>query len=124
MNNDIIGVFKGEYIVTDNGLRYPIQQNYASKSKLVEGDVMALKITDDGQFIYKLTKPVQRRRLMAEVVVDDETGEMKAATQLEKFKMLSSSISYYKIVPGKKLIIAVPMNIGEEVICAIEGVIE
>ena len=46
------GVFDGQTMLGPDGKNYPIPANYASKSKLVEGDILKLTIADDGSFIY------------------------------------------------------------------------
>ena len=47
------GVFDGQKMAGPDGKEYPVPANYASKSKLVEGDILKLTIADDGSFIYK-----------------------------------------------------------------------
>jgi len=47
------GVFDGQIMIGPDGKSYPVPANYASKSKLVEGDILKLTIADDGGFIYK-----------------------------------------------------------------------
>ena len=42
------GTFDGQIMVGSDGKQYPAPANYASKSKLVEGDVLKLTITSDG----------------------------------------------------------------------------
>ena len=46
----IEGVFDGQKFVGPDGKEYPVPANYASKSKLVEGDILKLTIADDGSF--------------------------------------------------------------------------
>src|SRR5437868_3371869 len=57
----IEGVFDGQNMMDSRGQTYPVPANYASKSKLVEGDGMKLTITDEGKFIYKQIAPIPRR---------------------------------------------------------------
>jgi hypothetical protein len=47
------GVFDGQNMVGSDGKTYPVPANYASKSKLVQGDILKLTIGDDGAFLYK-----------------------------------------------------------------------
>src|SRR3989339_713685 len=54
------GIFDGQNMVDSQGNTYPVPANYASKSKLVEGDGMKLTITDEGKFIYKQIAPAKR----------------------------------------------------------------
>ena len=44
------GVFDGQTMHDNEGKSYPVPANYASKSKLVEGDILKLTIADDGSF--------------------------------------------------------------------------
>ena len=53
------GIFDGQVMVDADGKNYPVPANYASKSKLVEGDKLKLTIADDGGFIYKHTHPTR-----------------------------------------------------------------
>ena len=63
----IEGVFDGQMMLGPDGKSYPIPANYASKSKLVEGDILKLTIADDGSFIYKQIGPVERRQVIGKV---------------------------------------------------------
>ena len=60
----IEGVFDGQTMVGPDGKSYPVPANYASKSKLIEGDILKLTIADDGSFIYKQIGPVARRQII------------------------------------------------------------
>ena len=60
----IEGIFDGQIMIGPDGKNYPVPANYASKSKLVEGDIMKLTITDDGKFLYKQIGPVERRNVI------------------------------------------------------------
>jgi hypothetical protein len=40
----IEGIFDGQIMIGPDGKNYPVPANYASKSKLVEGDIMKLTI--------------------------------------------------------------------------------
>ena len=57
----IEGIFDGQIMIGPDGKNYPVPANYASKSKLVEGDIMKLTITEDGKFMYKQIGPVEER---------------------------------------------------------------
>jgi hypothetical protein len=60
----IEGVFDGQVMIGPDGKSYPVPANYASKSKLVEGDILKLTIADDGGFIYKQIGPIPRRQII------------------------------------------------------------
>ena len=67
----IEGVFDGQVMIGPDGKSYPVPANYASKSKLVEGDILKLTIADDGGFIYKQIGPIPRRQIIGTLVQHD-----------------------------------------------------
>ena len=60
----IEGTFDGQIMLGSDGKQYPVPANYASKSKLIEGDLLKLTITSEGSFIYKQIGPAERKKLM------------------------------------------------------------
>src|SRR3954471_5207061 len=66
----IEGVFDGQNMVGSDGKTYPIPANYASKSKLVQGDILKLTIADDGAFMYKQIGPVPRKQVVGTLTLD------------------------------------------------------
>jgi hypothetical protein len=113
------GIFDGEFMVVDNK-KYPIPPNYASKSKLVEGDKMKLKILADGSFIYKQIEPVERKNLVG-VLEEDDKG-YKVRVKDKTYRVLLASVTYYNAKQGDKLSIIVPENEKSEW-AAVEGMV-
>src|SRR3954467_9778395 len=66
------GVFDGQNMIGPDSKQYPVPANYASKSKLVEGDVLKLTIWDDGSFVYKQIGPVDRIKVLADLSKDEK----------------------------------------------------
>ena len=61
----VLGTFDGQIMIGEDGKQYPVPANYASKSKLIEGDMLKLTITPEGNFVYKQIGPVERKFLIA-----------------------------------------------------------
>ncbi len=120
-DNVIEGVFDGQNMIGPDGKQYSIPANYASKSKLVEGDMLKLTITDRGAFVYKQTKPIDRKRVMG-VLEKDEEGNYMVVNETGKWRVLTASITYFKGVPGDKAVVLVP-SFGESQWGAVENVI-
>ena len=110
----IEGVFDGEKMVDYSGKGYQVSANYASKSKLVEGDPLKLYVTSDGKFYYKQLGPVPRKSMPATIrqegnhyVVDAEDGNT--------YNVLTASVTYYismyNLRPGDKVMIMIPSEI-------------
>ncbi|OGL63388.1 hypothetical protein A3C09_04325 [Candidatus Uhrbacteria bacterium RIFCSPHIGHO2_02_FULL_47_44] len=116
------GVFDGMFVVTSEGARHPVPENYASKSKLVEGDMMKLIVTPDGRHVYKQIAPVERKRIVGVLGQDILTNTPVVMVQDVVYKVLQASVSYFKAVPGDEVVILVPGS-GRSVWAALERIV-
>lgn len=116
----VIGTFTGEYMIDQDNKQYPVPANYASKSKLVEGDQLKLTITKEGSFIYKQIGPTPRKRAIANIVLKD--GNYYAQAGLEVYRILTASITYFRLSPGDEVTILMPLSKKSEW-SAIENVV-
>lgn len=117
----IEGVFDGQNMQGNDGEEYPVPPNYASKSKLVEGDILKLTIGTDGSFTYKQVGPVERRRVVGSLMVD-EHGNFGVKTAEKTYRVLLASVTFYKAEEGDEITILLPTN-GEAEWGAVENVI-
>lgn len=102
------GVFDGQNMVDSLGQAYPIPANYASKSKLVEGDGMKLSITEEGKFIYKQIAPVERRTIIGVLIQED--GQYKVLAEGKAYRILLASITFYRAEVGDQVTILIPKS--------------
>jgi hypothetical protein len=102
----IEGVFDGQNMVGSDGKTYPVPANYASKSKLVQGDILKLTIADDGAFLYKQIGPVPRKQVVGALVL--ENGHYFVDTGNKKYRVLLASVTYFKAKPGDQVSVNVP----------------
>jgi hypothetical protein len=116
------GVFDGENMIGPDGNSYSVPANYASKSKLVEGDMLKLTITDRGAYRYKQTRPIERKRIIGKLE-KDANGNYLVKAEHKKFRVITASITYYKGVSGDKVVILVPVA-GDSAWAAVENVIK
>jgi hypothetical protein len=118
----IEGVFDGQNMIGPDNKQYPVPANYASKSKLVEGDVLKLTIADDGSFIYKQIGPIERRKVLG-MLLQDERGDYKVIAEGKTYKVLLASLTYFKAGAGDEVTIVVPKD-SEAQWAAVENVIK
>ena len=104
------GVFDGQNMVGSAGKLYTVPANYASKSKLVEGDMLKLTITPRGSFIYKQIGPIERNRVMAVIGFDPTIGEYYAADETRRWNVLKASVTYYRGDIADEVVLLVPKN--------------
>jgi hypothetical protein len=120
----IEGVFDGQNMIGPDGKQYPVPANYASKSKLVEGDVLKLTIADDGSFIYKQIGPVDRKKMLG-ILMQDERADFRVLAEGRPYRVLLASLTYFKAEPGDEVTIIVPEGKEHEVVwAAVENVIK
>ena len=102
------GVFDGTHMVGSDGKQYAIPPNYASKSKLVEGDMLKLTISPAGKFIYKQIGPVERERVVGTLAEDSVTKQFIVSSDGKTWQVLTASITYFKGEPGDEAVILIP----------------
>jgi hypothetical protein len=106
----IEGVFNGQAMVGSDGREYPVPANYASKSKLVEGDLMKLTMSPTGAFIFKQIGPVERERLVGTLTHARDLDEYAVVAGDKKYKVLKASITYFRGADGDEAAIFVPRH--------------
>lgn len=115
----IEGVFDGQIMIGPDGKSYPVPANYASKSKLIEGDILKLTIADDGSFIYKQIGPVARRQIIGTLVSHDGAYYVEAGGR--EYRVLLASVTYFKAKAGDQISIIIPEDNREAEWAAIEA---
>lgn len=116
----IEGVFNGENMVDAEGRVYPVPANYASKSKLVEGDRLKLTIAADGSFIFKQIGPVARKNIIGQLIFENNMYQVLA--EGKRYNILFASITYFKAKPGDRVTVIVPKD-GNSQWAALENII-
>jgi len=101
------GVFDGEKMIGNDKKEYDVPPNYASKSKLVVGDVLKLSISEDGRYTYKQIGPIERKNVVG-LLEEIGEGEFQADVDGKKYRLLLASVTYFKANPGDKLSLVIP----------------
>lgn len=104
----IEGVFDGQNMVGSDGRQYLVPQNYASKSKLVEGDILKLTIQQNGGFLFKQIGPIERERVVGSLMRDENTQDWKVVAEGKKYSVLPASVSYFKGQVGDQVVSLIP----------------
>ena len=115
----IEGVFDGQVMVGPDGKNYPVPANYASKSKLLEGDVLKLTIADDGSFIYKQIGPIERKQIVGTLVQHDGAYYVEAGGR--EYRILLASVTFFHAKEGDQVTIIVPVDNPDATWAAVEA---
>lgn len=120
MSGKIIeGVFDGQAMIGPDGKTYPVPANYASKSKLVEGDILKLTISDDGRFVYKQIGPVERKQVIGTLINQD--GMYYVEVGGKEYRILLASVTYFKLTIGDQVTIILPEDNPDATWAAVEA---
>ena len=104
----IEGVFDGQNMVDKKGTVFPVPANYASKSKLVPGDILKLTVTEEGKFLYKQIGPVERKTIVGPLVYND--GRYQVLANNKAYNVLLASVTYFRAEVGDEVTLIIPMN--------------
>lgn len=115
----IEGVFDGQNMVGSDGKMYPVPANYASKSKLVQGDILKLTIADDGTFLYKQIGPIPRKQVVGALKL--ENGHYFVEVGDRNLRVLLASVTYFKAKPGDQVSVNVPEDDSQAEWAALEA---
>ncbi len=115
----IEGVFDGQIMVGSDGKNYPVPANYASKSKLVEGDILKLTIAEDGGFVYKQIGPIDKKQVIGTLVQHD--GAYFVEANGREYRILLASVTYFKLIVGDQVTIIIPADNPDATWAAVEA---
>jgi hypothetical protein len=115
----IEGVFDGQNMVGSDGKTYPVPANYASKSKLVQGDILKLTIADDGAFLYKQIGPIPRKQVVGSLKL--ENGHYYVTIGDKDYRVLLASVTYFKAKPGDQVSVNLPEDDDQAEWAALEA---
>ncbi len=119
MCNVIEGVFDGQNMVGSDSKTYPVPANYASKSKLVQGDILKLTIADDGSFLYKQIGPIARKQVVGTLKL--EGGHYFVDVAGKHYRVLLASVTYFKAKPNDQVSVNLPEDDSQAEWAALEA---
>ncbi len=115
----IEGVFDGEIMIDQEGKNHPVPANYASKSKLVEGDIMKLTITKEGRLLYKQIGPVERKTVIGTLTHHDDKYFVEVGGK--EYRVLYASVTYFRLKEGAQVSVVIPANNPDATWAAVEA---
>lgn len=117
------GKFDGYFMIGADQKKYPVPLNYSSKTKLVPGDILKLKILEDGKFIYKLIQPIDRKHIRALLSKTEDNKFVAMTDEGKSYFLNQAAVTFFKGKPGDELYILV--NEKEDMgFAAIEAIIK
>jgi hypothetical protein len=113
------GVFDGTHMIDAEGNKYEVPQNYASKSKLVEGDILQMLRFEDGRILFKQLEHVETKTVIGDLKTNN--GEYTCNVQDKCYKILPAAVMYFRVQPGDRLTLIIP-KYGDSIWAAVQGI--
>ncbi len=103
----VFGTYDGVNLVTEDGSKYNVPENYAAKSMLVFGDALKIMETDGKQLFKQVTK-VDRERV--EGVTSKKGGKWYVLTEHGSHKILDVAADFQKVEQNGKALVLLPKD--------------
>lgn len=116
------GVYDWYFMVGSDKKKYPVPMNYASKTKLIPGDVLKLRIMEDGKLIYKLIGQANRKYVKATLSKSEDNKFTAITDEGQVYYLNQAAVTYFKGKTGDELSVIVNSD-GVGTFAAIEALI-
>lgn len=113
-----VGVFDGENMVAEDGKKYPVPANYASKTLLVFGDKLKMIDGESGK-IFKQIERVKRQRVAG--TLSQKGNGWSLETPEGSYKVLEAAVKHFEAKPGDRLVGILPKDVKSVPFAALEG---
>lgn len=99
-------VFTGESMLWADGNTYPIPQNYASKSLLVQGSRLKGIIQPNGKITYKIIEEIPYESIIG--IITKNGDRYQIATDMKTYNVLMAAITFHRCEVGDTVSIRIP----------------
>jgi hypothetical protein len=100
------GVFTGDSMLGSDGNIYPIPQNYASKSHLVQGSKVKAIIGSDGKITYKIIEEIEYTSQIGLVTMNHD--KYQVVSEGKTYNVLTASVTFLKAQIGDTVSLRLP----------------
>lgn len=115
------GKFIGKFVEGDDGKKYQIPENYASKSELVYGDRLKVVEKDGANWFKQLSKP--DRTEVRGTLASGPDGLWKLLVGDVSYEVLPSAVAYHKGKEGSEAFGLVPADDPKVPFAALRGMV-
>ena len=100
-------VYDGYYMVGSDEKKYPVPLNYSSKTKLIPGDVLKLRIMNDWKLVYKLIGPAWRNYIKATLSKAEDNKYIAIADDGKSYLLNQAAVTFFKGKPGDEMTLVI-----------------
>lgn len=116
----VVGTFDGQFMVANDGQKFQVPENYASKSLLVFGDKLKM-VEVNGENRFKQIERVKRQKATGLVVKKE--GRLHVVTSDGSYRVLPAAVAFFGGNEGDEAQIIIPTENRHAPFAAVEGVV-
>lgn len=106
----VTGVFNGEFMITDEGKRYQVPPNYASKSMIVVGDTIKYIPGDDTGVPPQFKQIAKVERIKSRGVLSKKDGRWAIVCEQGSFWVLPAAVKFFAGEIGQEVQVVLPQD--------------
>ncbi len=103
-----------------DGNTYPVPQNYASKSHLVQGSKLKATVASDGKITYKIIEEIAYDTVIGLLTMNRDKYQIAAEGKV--YHVLSASVTFLKAAIGDTVSVRIPQG-KEATYAALDSII-
>ena len=115
----IVGTFDGQFMVAEDGQKFQVPENYASKSMIIFGDKLNMSEID-GETRFKQIERVKRQRASGLIVKKE--GRLHVVTSDGSYRISPAAVSHFGGNEGDEAQIILPLNNRHAPFAAVESI--
>jgi hypothetical protein len=101
------GVFDGLFLISADGQKYGVPENYSAKSRLVFGDTLKM-IEDEGKQLFKQIARVERKKV--EGVINKKEGKWHVLAETGSYRLNDKAVEFNSLSVNDKVAVLIPAD--------------
>lgn len=115
----IQGIYDGQEMISEKGEKFPVPENYSSKSILVVGDTLKL-VDEGGKKRFKQIEHVKRHKTTG--ILTKKEGKWAAVTPEGSYKLIPAAVEYFGGSVGDEALLQLPAGNLQTTWAAVENI--
>ncbi len=103
----IEGIFDGNNMIWVDNKKYVVPSNYSSKSKIIQWDNLKLKISSEGNMIYKVILQVNRKNIKWLITKNDDWKFVALWDDEKIYNLNQAAVSFFHGKPWDEAILII-----------------
>jgi hypothetical protein len=115
------GMFDGSYLITSEGEKHEVPENYSAKSRLVYGDTLKM-VDEEGKKLFKQIARVERK--IVQGIINKKEGKWYVLADTGSYRLNDKAVEFNGLSLNDKVEVSIPQDNLNAPYAALENVLE